>query len=111
MTFSSKGRPKAHRRKGTVPRLAQLHFPVGGHRFRPCLEDVLQMLIFEFGLDTQPSWLTAVEKGRAEWRDMQLRAAVRDATGSAAEVLRSLGYSVTSPTDPPIDNLQRLRAF
>lgn len=33
MTFSERGRPKAHRRKGAVPRLSSLHFPVGGHRF------------------------------------------------------------------------------
>ncbi|MFI7523784.1 hypothetical protein [Micromonospora globbae] len=111
MTFSNKGRPKAHRRKGTVPRLAQLHFPLGGHRFRPCLEDVLQMLVFEFGLDTQPKWLEAIEKGRTDWREMQLKAAVRDAPDSAAEVLRALGYDVTPPTDAPTRNTDRLKAF
>jgi hypothetical protein len=28
-----------------VPRLGQLHLPVGGHRFRPTLEDVIELLI------------------------------------------------------------------
>jgi len=111
MTFSGKGRPKAHRRKGTVPRLAQLHFPLGGHRFRPCLEDVLQMLVFEFGLDTQPKWLEAIELGRMDWREMQLKAAVRDAPECAADVLRALGYDVTSPADAPAWNTDRLKAF
>lgn len=82
-----------------------------GIAFRPCLEDVLQMLILEFGLDTKPDWLAAVEKGRARWRDIQLRAAVRDAPESAAEDLRGLGYEVIPPLQTPLENAARQRAF
>ena len=40
-------------RRGT--RLSELHFPTGGHRFRPCLEDVFEMLRVEFKLDVDNS--------------------------------------------------------
>jgi hypothetical protein len=40
----------------------------------------------------------ALEEGRAEWRRYQLRAAVRDAPESAAEVLRDEGWEVTRTT-------------
>jgi len=55
-------------RRGQVPRVSTLHFPLGGHRFRPSFEDVLEMLVREFGLDTRPGWRAAVCAGRARWR-------------------------------------------
>lgn len=39
-------------------RISELHFPVGGHRFRPGLEDVLQWMVTEFGASTGPTWPT-----------------------------------------------------
>jgi hypothetical protein len=32
---------------GLAAELGRLHFPVGGKRFRPCLEDVIEMLVVE----------------------------------------------------------------
>lgn len=78
--------------KGKVPRMGQLHFPVGGDRFRPCLEDILEMLIIEFGVDIRPDALQHLATGRQGWRRMQLRAAVSDDPRSAAAELRRLGY-------------------
>lgn len=84
-------------RRGRVPRVATLHFPLGGHRFRPAFEDVLEMLVREFGLDTRDGWREALDEGRRRWREVQLRAAVRDDPGSAAAVLGDLGWSVAAP--------------
>lgn len=79
------------------PNIADLHFPVGGSRFRPCLEDVLEMLIREFDIDPRTdraAVLKSLAEGRAAWRNLQLRSAIRDDPRSAAEVLRQLGYQV-----------------
>lgn len=90
--------------------LADLHFPLGGDRFRPCLEDVLQMLIREFGMDCAPQAMDAIDAGRQRWRDRQLMAAVRDHPEAAATALRSLGYRVEHD-DPPPPRLEYLRRY
>lgn len=82
---------------GKVPRLADLHFPVGGSRFRPCLEDILQMLIYEFGIDTETGWQDVLEDGRRVWKDNQLGAAVRDNPTKAVQQLEIMGFKI----DPP----------
>ncbi|ANF31937.1 hypothetical protein A0130_09850 [Leifsonia xyli] len=91
-----KGKARAKQiEKAQVPTLSALHFPVGGHRFRPCLEDVLQMLIVEFGIDTQERYQAVLDAGRSEWRTTQLRTAITDDMELAAELLREHGYVVS----------------
>lgn len=89
---------------------ADVHLPVGGVRFRPCLEDVLQMTVEEFGVDAEDGWRRHLEDGRERWRRLQLRAAIRDAPDEAAATLAELGYMVTAPEgghpDPTIDRLR-----
>lgn len=93
-------------------RLAQLHFPLGGHRFRPCLEDVLQMIAVEFGFAPGPSWEKTLAKNREIWRRKQTGAAVRDCPSEAVRVLTELGFSVTPPSvNTAEDRLDRLTAF
>jgi hypothetical protein len=90
-------RGKVHMKRaigGVEPRLADLHFPVGGHRFRPCLEDVIDMLWAELGIDMRPTARAAIEEGRRRWREMQLRAAVSDHPAAAIDELRQMGYQV-----------------
>jgi hypothetical protein len=77
--------------------LASLHVPVGGSRFRPGLEDVLEFLVRECGFDAAEGWETAVVDGRQRWRERQLAALVRDAPHLAAEALRRVGYVVSEP--------------
>lgn len=79
------------------PRMEELHFPLGGRRFRPALEDLLEMLVEEFGIDMSNDWRTHLAKGREDWRRVQVKAAVRDSHVDAAEALRELGYAVTEP--------------
>lgn len=79
------------------PAMADLHLPVGGDRFRPALEDVLQLLIEELGVDCQDGWRKALADGRQRWRELQTASVVRDSPDIAASVLRRLGYAITPP--------------
>ncbi|RZU30866.1 hypothetical protein BKA19_0497 [Blastococcus saxobsidens] len=81
--------------------LSSLHIPVGGERFRPCLEDLLQFLVQECGVDSNGGWLEVVQRGRELWRHRQLRATIRDAQEETADVLRGLGWVVEAA--PGID--------
>jgi hypothetical protein len=92
--------------------LWSVHVPVGGARFRPCLEDVVQFLVVECRFDKKNDWRAAVDRGRESWRRLQLRTAVRDAPGEAADVLRQLGYTVDAPSNrEQEDRLHKLRAW
>ena len=97
------------RQGGDHPALHQLHFPLGGSRLRPCLEDVLQMLVSELGVDTQDGWRETLEAGRERWRRRQIGAAVRDSPASAVEVLGQLGYTITPPDPEPVERGHRMR--
>lgn len=90
---------------------SSLHFPLGGERFRPCLEDMIQFLIEDCGVDSMPGWKAAVEAGREKWRRIQLRSVVRDSPEDAASVLRHLGYTVDGPTPVVADRLEPLRKW
>lgn len=57
--------------------LAQLHFPVGGKRFRPCLEDVIEFLIVERVVEARDGYEKLLETGRERFRKNQLMAAMR----------------------------------
>lgn len=86
---------------GSRPRLADVHFPVGGHRFRPCLEDVIESLRIEFGIDVQETATKALREGRQNWRRVQLRAAVSDDPEAAIAELSARGYQVIWNGDGP----------
>jgi hypothetical protein len=104
MSRSGDRTPRARRRgRGGVPKIQELHFPLGGKRFRPSLEDVMQMLVEEFGVTAVDGWRQELACGRSTWRRTQARAAARDAPEDAAAVLRELGYRVASPANPPRD--------
>lgn len=96
---------------GKAPRLSQLHIPTGGHRFRPCLEDLVQMVIFEFGVDTRENWREAIAYGRMLWKDNQLASAVRDNPGKAVEQLQRMGFQVKPPTEWPPLNEKKLAEY
>jgi hypothetical protein len=92
--------------------LSKLHLPVGGARMRPCLEDLLQLLVEEFQFDVEPGAREAIENGRVRWRRRQLAAMVRDDPEEAIRVLADeLGYNVIEPPAGPrgvrMDRLRR----
>lgn len=97
--------------KKKPPDVTHLHFPVGGTRYRPCLEDVLEMLIVEFDIELatgRRAALSMLRDTRAGWRERQLKSAVRDNPQAAIEALQALGYTrpylrknVTAPMPRP----------
>lgn len=97
LSEKNKSKPAVKMKQRRLPRLAELHFPVGGHRFRPSLEDVLLMLEREFAIDVADGWRAVVNQHLEEWRLLQVKSVARDAHETAAEVLRELGYTVTAP--------------
>ncbi|MFF3768438.1 hypothetical protein ACFYYR_30750 [Streptomyces sp. NPDC001922] len=97
LRLADSGRPGFAMKRDKLPRLAEMHLPVGGHRMRPSLEDVLLFLEREFSIDTRPGWRAVVEEHLVDWRLMQMKSAVRDAPEEAAETLRLLGYTVEPP--------------
>ncbi|GAA2174141.1 hypothetical protein GCM10009846_18940 [Agrococcus versicolor] len=93
----------------TLADLKSLHLPLGGTRFRPCLEDVLHFLIEEFGVDAVDGWRSGLDAGRKEWRSLQLRSAIRDAPQIAVETLRQLGFQVSVPGDAATKGSEQTR--
>lgn len=107
-------RAKARKRGRKKVRLDSLHFPVGGPRFRPALEDVLEMLIEEFGVKPVGSVRAArraLADARENWRRKQVATVVRDAPSDAADALEELGYSVSAPKRPPKIKRDKMRAL
>jgi hypothetical protein len=77
--------------------LGKLHLPVGGKRYRPALEDILESLIAEGILDPKVGWERVLEDGRAEFRRRQLKAAIRRDPDTAVAALQALGYKIVEP--------------
>lgn len=82
-----------------APQLSDIHFPAGGPRLRPALEDFLTMLIHDLGVDHDEDALEVFARQRAAWRTDQVRAMTASLPEAAAEVLCDAGYTVTAPDD------------
>ena len=76
------------RHDGDTRLLSKLHLPVGGRRFRPTLEDIIEFLIVEKLVEARPKWDVALEKSRGDFRERQLRAAIRQHPEVALDQLR-----------------------
>ncbi len=83
----------------SLPRQSEIHFPVGGRRFRPSLEELLLFLNDEelFTDWVDPNWRAEVENSLNGWQRLQLASAVRNQPSAAVEELVRLGYTVTAP--------------
>lgn len=88
-----------HRLPAGVRRPSKLHFPLGGRRFRPSLEDVIEFCIREGFAEGRPGWEDVVEEHREVWFDKQLRAAVRRHPDAALDVLRTEGHVPPATSD------------
>lgn len=88
------------RKDGNV---SALHIPVGGHRFRPSIEDFLYFVIQECGFRGRTGWEPALKASREKWFDIQLQAAIRDNPAVAAQTLSDQGFTVEPPAEgcPP----------
>ena len=76
---------------------ADLHLPVGGRRFRPCLEDIIEFCILERLVTPRKGWEKALNRSRDDYRQRQLRTAVHHDPFTAAQVLERAGWQVTEP--------------
>lgn len=85
--------------KTHIPKIQSLHLPVGSKRFRPCVEDIIEFLAHDLGMDMLDGWEEAVAQGRQKWAERQLGAAVRDDFETAIRTLQEAGYTV-APADP-----------
>lgn len=92
------------------PTLSKFHFPTGGHRFRPCLEDVLEVLRQEFRLDVDNCiWQSHLKNARLKWRRIQVAAVVRDSPQAAFDVLvKELGMPIPLNWNCPSDDLEKI---
>lgn len=70
--------------------LEKLHLPVGGRRYRPSLEDVIEFLIRERLAAPADRADGILERARAEVHKKQLRAAIRRDPETAREYLSTL---------------------
>lgn len=84
---------------GVPMSLSALHFPTGGRRFRPGIEDFIQFLIQECGFDSMQGWRRVLEDSRELGRRFQVRTIARDYPAEVAEVLRQNGWSVHPPVN------------
>jgi hypothetical protein len=82
--------------------LDSLRLPLGGARFRPCLEDFIEFCVEQCGVESVSGWQGVVQAGRERWRRTQLAAAVRDCAEEAVQALRQLDYTVVPPPDGPV---------
>lgn len=57
--------------------LDRLHLPTGGRRYRPALEDVIELLIVEGLADGRAGWQDVLNAEREAYWRIQLRAAIR----------------------------------
>jgi hypothetical protein len=80
-SYGPKGRP-----------LKKLHLPVGGRRFRPSVEDLIEFLVTEKLADGRRGWKAHVDEGRQRFEERQLRAAVRRHPDIALAILREEGH-------------------
>lgn len=76
-----------------------LHLPVGGRRYRPSLEDLIEFCILEDLVTPRPDWQSALEASRDRFHTQQLRAAVRRKPDESASVLRDIGWTASAPSD------------
>ena len=80
-----------------LPRLQEIHFPVGGRRFRPTVEELLSFLDREkIFTNWQPGWSDVLEESLAAWNKRQTQATVRNDPEAAIEQLERMGYQVAA---------------
>ena len=68
--------------------LSKLHFPVGGRRYRPALEDVIEFLIAEKLAEPARGWKEVIDASRKEFHKRQLRAAIRRDLETAKQAVK-----------------------
>jgi hypothetical protein len=68
-----------------------LHLPVGGRRFRPTLEDLIEFLITERLVKGNEGWQKPLAASRNQFQVNQMRALIRRFPTEAAAAVREFG--------------------
>lgn len=71
-----------------------LHFPVGGRRYRPPLEDIIEFMMMERLVHERAGARALLDRHRDEFRRIQLKAAIKSDVPTAIEALELEGYEV-----------------
>jgi hypothetical protein len=77
-------------RTGQSRSLSKLHLPVGGRRYRPTLEDLIEFLVVENIATARPNWDRQLKTTRDEFQRFQLGAAIRRDPETAKAALQAL---------------------
>ena len=77
--------------------LGKFHLTVGGRRYQPSIEDVIDMLIAEQFIEPKPYARERLDAGREVFQRRQLRAAIRRDPEAAVLELRAAGYQTLEP--------------
>lgn len=79
--------------------MQDLHFPVGGRRFRPTVEEFLFFLHREelFTDWAVEGWRTNLKASQGDWEERQAKATVRRHEEVAVAYLRERGYDIEGP--------------
>ena len=81
-----------------MPRLSDFHFPLGGRRFRPTVEDFLRFLNREkLFVDWRSGWERRLEVSLRDWEQNQAAATVRRYPEAAVHQLGRMGYEINPP--------------
>lgn len=70
--------------------LSKLHLPVGGRRYRPTLEDLIEFLVVENIAAAKRGWKAHLEVTRDEFQRLQLQAAIRRDPETARTAVEAL---------------------
>ncbi|MDY5127909.1 hypothetical protein ACRQF6_00850 [Actinotignum sp. GS-2025f] len=70
-----------------TPHIADIHFTVGRRWFRPCLEEILLLVIDELGVACAPGAREALNQGIEDWEQIQVRSVVRHNRATALQAL------------------------
>jgi hypothetical protein len=98
---TSKSMNELCKRARLTQTLGRFHFPVGGKRYRPTVEDLIEFLIIERISTPHDGWQKVVRMHRDDWERTQLKSVVRRDPETAAAELRRQGYQVVPPPPPP----------
>lgn len=110
---SKRARRRAKHRKRV--NLSDLHFPVGGTRFRPALEDILLMMLEEYGVEPRNmesnEAVRILRKTLVDWRKSQVSAVIRDMPTLAIDFFESQGYKLVPSSEVSTNFILPSNAF
>lgn len=76
-----------------------VHFPMGAHHFRVCLEDMIELSITELGATGLPGWEEHVARGRHQYWQNHVQSVTTEELPTVITTLESQGFTIIPPPD------------